>query len=408
MAEKDGTPLTTVEGFSPEVIAKLAGLWITTAEEFRSAARDDGLQGLADELGITLDQVTALLDQAEAATPDFDGRSAIEFLGLGALDEPEGQDPSESPGVRGILPPQINLIDRMPPVRNQKNRGTCVAHACAAVREYLLGPESTAGNLSEQFLYWACKERDGYPGEGTWIKTAMAVLEDFGICAEAIWPYNPNKIAGNEGQGPPPADAQEKAGAYRIAKGQIVEPRWVDELKEVLADGKPVAFAVPVYAYWLSEPIRSTGAIRMPLSTDKSLGGHAMCMVGYQDDESVPGGGYFLVRNSWDTVWAKESPIGKGYCRLPYAYMTQLGRSAYTASVPQPVKPKPEPTPTPTPEPPPTPPKPEPTPPPKPEPTPTPPPKPQPVPPKPEPPQPGVVSSFLNWLKSIFRAPSRS
>ena len=334
MAEKEGIPLTDVEGFSSDSTARLAELWITTAEEFISAVDDAGAQGMADILGLSTEELTSLLDGATAAAPDFSGTRGgpMVFPGLGALDEPEGLDPSEASGIRAVLPPQANLIGRMPPVRNQQGRGTCVAHASAAVREYLLGPESTAGDLSEQFLYWACKQRDGFPGEGTYIKTAMAVLEDEGVCPEAIWPYIPTKIADNEGQGPPPADAAGKAAAYRIAKGEPVEPRWVDELKKALASGKPVAFAVPVYGYWLTEPVRTNGDIRIPLPTDKSVGGHAMCMVGYQDDADVPGGGYFLVRNSWGTTWSKHSTAGAGYCRLPYEYMAQFGRSAYTAT----------------------------------------------------------------------------
>jgi hypothetical protein len=367
MATKEGFPLTEVSGFSPEVTAKLAGLWITTAEEFIGAVNDSGPESMADTLDVSADQLAGLLASAQAAVPDFPGRaSPMEFPGLGALDEPEGADPSDAPGSRGLLPPQASLIARMPPVRNQQGRGTCVAHACAAAREYLLGPASPTGDLSEQFLYWACKQRDGVPGEGTWIKVAMAVLRDQGVCEEAVWPYNPNKIPGNEGQGPPPANAAPEAAAYRIAKGDLVEPRWVDELKKALADGKPVAFAVPVYNYWMTEPIRSSGDIRMPLSTDKALGGHAMCMVGYQDDAEVPGGGYFMVRNSWGTAWARQSAMAPGYCRLPYAYMAQLGRSAYTAVPLQPAKPQPTPS-----------------------------------------PKPGG-SSFASWLKKIFQAPPRT
>jgi hypothetical protein len=397
MASKEGVPLTEVDGFSPEVIDKLAELWITTAEDFLGAVADAGQQGLADFLSLSTDELSTLADNASAAAPDFGQRGGpMEFPGLGALDEPEGLDPSEAPdAVRTLTPPQINLIDRMPPVRNQRGRGTCVAHASAAVREYLLGTDSTTSDLSEQFLYWACKQRDGYPGEGTWIKTAMGVLEELGICAETIWPYVPNKIPGNEGQGPPPAGSEEQAAAYRIAKGKLEEPRWVPQLKEALADGKPVAFAVPVYNYWLSEPARSGGDIRMPLSSDSTLGGHAMCLVGYQDDTAVPGGGYFLVRNSWGTTWATKSAIGAGYCRLPYAYMAKLGRSAYTATAPQPPKPEPpKPEPTPTPEPP----KPEP---PKPEP-------PKPQPPKPQPPKPGGGNSWLDRLKKFFKSPPKS
>ena len=186
------------------------------------------------------------------------------FPGLGALDEPEGLDPSEASGIRAVLPPQANLIARMPPVRNQQDAAPALPTHRRRRASTCLEPESTAGDLSEQFLYWACKQRDGFPGEGTWIKTAMAVLEDKGICTEAIWPYNPTKIAGNEGQGPPPAGAEEKAAAYRIAKGEPVEPRWVDDLKKALANGKPVAFAVPVYGYWLTEPVHTNGDIRIP------------------------------------------------------------------------------------------------------------------------------------------------
>ena len=52
MAEKEGTLLTTVEGFPPEVTSQLAELWITTAEEFISAVDDAGAQGMADILGL--------------------------------------------------------------------------------------------------------------------------------------------------------------------------------------------------------------------------------------------------------------------------------------------------------------------------------------------------------------------
>lgn len=35
--------------------------------------------------------------------------------------------------------------------------------------------------------------------------------------------------------------------------------------------------------------------------------------MGYQDDASSPGGGYFLVRNSWGTSWGYQCPYGAGY-----------------------------------------------------------------------------------------------
>ena len=307
--------MTTVEGFSPDC-RPARRVWITTAEEFIGADDDAGAQGLADVLGLSTEEITGLLRSSQRCRARFFGNGgALAFPGLGALDEEEGLDPSEaSVSARFSRPGQPDRPDATgaQPARARHLR-------CPRLRgraRVPVGPESTAGDLSEQFLYWACKQRDGFPGEGTWIKTAMAVLEDKGICTEAVWPYNPTKIAGNEGQGPPPAGAEEKAAAYRIAKGEPVEPRWVDDLKKALANGKPVAFAVPVYGYWLTEPVRTNGDIRIPLPADKVVGGHAMCMVGYQDDANVPGGGYFLVRNSWGTSWARTKRGGRGLLPL--------------------------------------------------------------------------------------------
>jgi hypothetical protein len=125
----------------------------------------------------------------------------------------------------------------------------------------------------------------------------------------------------------------EEAREHRVSDTEKLQPRWPSSLKSVLARPKPVAFAVPVYNYWFAEPVRSSGDIRLPLSSDSVAGGHAMCMVGYEDDADVPGGGYFIIRNSWGTgSWGRDNVVQAGHGRLPYAYMTNHGRSAYTAS----------------------------------------------------------------------------
>lgn len=403
MADKQGTPLLDIVGFPVDLADRLAGLWITTADEFYNAADGDGALGLADYLGITEDQVRALSD---LVSPKVALRAVgdVEFPGLGSLDDEPGLDPSDAPAAapgRGPRPTLVNLIDLMPPVRDQKNRGTCVAHACAAVREYLLGPDaSTTADLSEQYLYWACKAQDNWAGEGTWIKVGMAVLQEQGICPEPVWPYNPQKVAGNEGQGPAPAGAAEAAAAYKITRGELLQARWVDSMKDTLATGRPVAFAVPVYRYWLTEPVRTTGDVRMPLSNEPSIGGHAMTIVGYQDDPSVPGGGFFMIRNSWGETWAHASELGAGYARLPYEFISKLGRSAYSATAPALPKPEPEPQPEPEPEQP----KPEPEQP-KPQPEPDQ-PKPQPEQPKPQPSQPGA-NWLSEWLRKFLQRPPK-
>ena len=124
----------------------------------------------------------------------------------------------------------------------------------------------------------------------------------------------------------------------------------------------------------------------MPLANEQTIGGHAMAIAGYQDDPGVPGGGYFMVRNSWGETWAKDSVLGAGYARLPYEFISKYSRSAYTATAPAPAKPEPAPEPKPAPA------------------------KPQPEQPKPQPeqpkPQPGS-NWFSDILRKLFQKPPK-
>jgi hypothetical protein len=38
------------------------------------------------------------------------------------------------------------------------------------------------------------------------------------------------------------------------------------------------------------------------------VGGHAVCVVGFEPDPEEPMGGYFIARNSWGTLWASLAP----------------------------------------------------------------------------------------------------
>jgi C1A family cysteine protease len=231
------------------------------------------------------------------------------------------------------LPATVNLASELPPIRNQGERGTCVAHAALSVYEQYLSKIGAFQELSEQFLYWDCKRQDGYRGEGTWLRVAFEdCLSASGCCLEGTWPYNPNKIAGNEGQDPPPGGAEDEAFTYRAEYTEI-PPNSVEDIKTIVSEGRCVAFSVPVYNSWFaSNWVKSTGTITMPIPNEMPNGGHAMCIIGYQDEPSALGigGGRFILRNSWGESWGINSPFGKGNGTIPYAYIARFGREAYT------------------------------------------------------------------------------
>jgi C1A family cysteine protease len=233
------------------------------------------------------------------------------------------------------LPPKVNMISDMPPIRDQGDRGTCVAHACLAVLEHYLKFQNKYEDMSEQFLYWNCKQKDGDPNEsGTWINVAMPLLQSDGCCREITWPYNPTIINGNESQGPPPPAALVEAPQCKVGTIHQIAATSIIDIKSELAQKRCVAFSIPVYNSWYqNQEVQRTGEIINPIPNEEEINGHAMCFVGYEDipDELDLGGGKFFIRNSWNSYWATESVLGSaGYGTIPYSYITRFGTEAYS------------------------------------------------------------------------------
>ena len=226
-----------------------------------------------------------------------------------------------------------DLIDGFGPIRSQGDRGTCVAYAGCAVLEYLLRNVSGEWvDLSEQFLYWKSKQLDGIPNEsGTFLEVAMPSLVTHGTCLESTWPYRDVPVPGNEGQGPPPPSAVTDALDLRAQHSQAHAPRSSTGLRRMVDEGRPVAIPVPVFRNWDSNPnTNAYGLIPMPLPNSVLTGGHAMCVVGYAQDDDFPGGGGFILRNSWGTDWAPRSPVLPGYGVIPFAYIDLYAWEAFS------------------------------------------------------------------------------
>jgi C1A family cysteine protease len=235
------------------------------------------------------------------------------------------------------LPAHVDLVPKMSPVRDQADRGTCVAFASLAVFEqFWSGAHHEKLDLSEQFLYCDCKKHDGDPDEsGTFIRVAMERLHMDGCCLEATWPYVPHDVSGNEGQGPAPKKAAEEAHRHKAPVPDELAPTDVSGIQSELAAGRSVAFSVPVFNSWYRNPeVQRTGEILNPIPGEVPHGGHAMCLVGYDDDPGnvALGGGRFRVRNSWGTAdWAYHSAVGvAGYGSIPYSYISRFCVEAYS------------------------------------------------------------------------------
>jgi C1A family cysteine protease len=305
--------------------AKLRSLGYNTAEEVAGAA-ETAYQSLADYLQ----------EDVRGALPRHRGFASPQSFPLGvaldAIPAPRLAFSMAAPAA-GPLPPSTNLIAQMPPTRDQAHRGTCVAHAALAALENLRTSQSAYNDMSEQFLYWDCKRNDGMPAvEGTFLGVAVPLLQNDGCCFETTWPYNPNPVAGNEGQDPPPPTAPTQASGNTIATFRQLAPTSVRDIKLELVRGRCAAFSIPVFNSWYQNAaVAASGDIVLPFPGEAVVGGHAMCICGYEDsaaDEPV-GGGRFILRNSW-TPWGTTSRFGPSYGTIPYAYIANFGKEAYS------------------------------------------------------------------------------
>jgi C1A family cysteine protease len=206
------------------------------------------------------------------------------------------------------LPPKVDLRSYMTQVEQQGELNSCTANAMAGAYEYLAMRQlGQAEDVSRLFIYYNARYADGSldKDQGTYLRTCIKVLQEYGTCREKTWPYSPNSVFEE-----PHEIAYDEAANFLIDEAERIE---VDlyAMRHCLAEGYPFAFGLQLFSSFQQTP--KTGRVSMPdTDSEKHSGGHAMLCVGYSDKDQM-----FVVRNSWGSNWGDG-----GYCYIPYEYMT--------------------------------------------------------------------------------------
>jgi C1A family cysteine protease len=201
------------------------------------------------------------------------------------------------------LPKVVDYTPKMSPVRYQGNEGTCVAFATASgMKEY---QEKLDYNkliiLSPRFIYNECKKIDGIPKEeGTFIRIAMKIIKQKGVCREKFWPYTPHQ------KNKPQKGANTDARKFKVLTyARILN---LNELRMSLYSKGPCVIGVEVFGGFMDT---KTGVIPLPKRNETPIGGHAICATGYDDTKKL-----IKFKNSWSDQWGQ-----KGFGYLPYSYI---------------------------------------------------------------------------------------
>ena len=221
------------------------------------------------------------------------------------------------------LPTSVDMRPYCSPIDDQGQLGSCTGNATAGAIDLIdRKTQNKQLQVSRLFIYYQERvlEGDVYYDNGAYIRDGIKACYTYGAPLESLWPYNQNKWATR------PSSAAYADALKRKVTGYAKCADY-NAVKAALAAGTPVIVGFDVYdsfesGTWANPPSQGgTGIMPYPnVNTEQMLGGHAVCLVGYNDSL---GGGCFIARNSWGTSWGQN-----GYFYMPYQVIQNTSMSS--------------------------------------------------------------------------------
>jgi len=189
----------------------------------------------------------------------------------------------------------VDLRATLTSVRDQENRGTCLAFGLTAVHEQARGAIGDDNLLCVEKLYHDAIKRLTVPAkpdrQGLTLPAATGALSDHGQGNEEDWPYDGDRDAFVP-EYVPPAEALTNLRCSTTRKVELTSTSVRSELDA----GRAVVMGLKLWIEF-SHADSNTDTIAAPASSDLVQYGHAVVVVGHDD------AGRLLVRNSWGEVW---------------------------------------------------------------------------------------------------------
>lgn len=233
-----------------------------------------------------------------------------------------GQPVNEKAVIKEVdLPPQIDFSHRIYDIHDQGDLGSCTGQAITCAMEYSLSKKMNFDqdsfiHLSPLFVYYNERRLMGTTkrDSGSSLADGIRSIHTWGTCTlkkhdnEKDFRKRPRSIAYKEAENYKLLDC--------VANCRVQHD--LKSIKNVLAQEIPVLLGIYIYTSFESEAVRKTGMIPIPESNELKLGGHAVLLVGYNDETQL-----FKGVNSYGKGWGEN-----GFFYLPYGYVINEGATA--------------------------------------------------------------------------------
>lgn len=224
---------------------------------------------------------------------------------VGLIQETDEKGKDAAPLTKVDLPPaydwrDVNGKNYVTAIRNQGGCGSCVAFGALGALEAVVQIETDTifdCDLSESQLFFC---GGGRCGIGWYNQRAVSFIESTGVVDELCFPYTASD-----------SDCDEKQANWQSRLVQVENTGSYSnnqQIKEALITYGPLLTGFTVYQDFSSY----IGGIYEHV-WGSTVGGHAVAIVGYNDDP-----GYWICKNSWGSYWGDDGffNIKYGQCGI--------------------------------------------------------------------------------------------
>lgn len=239
------------------------------------------------------------------------------FFTGGIQSPPDYRDiPLSALASASILPNKFMIDISKHPVWHQRKIGSCVGQTGAKNKQHLDFIETGEMiQLSPRFLYAIAKARDGYAGEGTFLRLVAKIMKDIGCATQATVvddsTLTHEQYVYNRKESSIPKAAFIEAAQYKIGGYAFADVKNVNSLKDAIVNHGGAMLLMRLGNEWftstkgrMSWKAKDILPLRAPMSI---ISGHAVWLYGYEDVvEKGVARTKFHIFNSWSDAWGDK------------------------------------------------------------------------------------------------------